>query len=106
MEVGHNLCTFYSLFHLLNNKSRLGVWDQNVLKLDCADGCTTINKIKFIEKTKKNDKIKPEFHILQLFPLKIMKYQSQINSQVNSCQHLCFLWDAYIFFNSHPHSSR
>ena len=40
-------------FHLLNNKSRLGVWDQNVLKLDCADGCTTINKIKFVEKTKK-----------------------------------------------------
>ena len=28
---------------------RLGVWDGNVLKLDCDDGCTTINMIKCIE---------------------------------------------------------
>ena len=27
----------------------LGVWDGNVLKLGCDDGCTTINIIKFIE---------------------------------------------------------
>ena len=27
----------------------LGVWDGNVLKLDCDDGWTTINIIKFIE---------------------------------------------------------
>ena len=27
----------------------LGVWDGNVLKLGCGDGCTTINIIKFIE---------------------------------------------------------
>ena len=26
-----------------------GVWDGNVLKLGCDDGCTTINIIKFIE---------------------------------------------------------
>ena len=26
----------------------LGVWDENVLKLGCDDGCTTINIIKFI----------------------------------------------------------
>ena len=34
-----------------------GVWDGNVLKLGCDDGCTTINIIKFIkikkERTKK-----------------------------------------------------
>ena len=29
-------------------KSGLGVWDGNVLKLGCDDGCTTIN-IKFTE---------------------------------------------------------
>ena len=28
----------------------LGVWDGNVLKLGCDDSCTTINRIKFIEK--------------------------------------------------------
>ena len=27
----------------------LGVWDENVVKLDCDDGCTTINIIKFTE---------------------------------------------------------
>ena len=27
----------------------LGVLEGNVLKLDCDDGCTTINIIKFIE---------------------------------------------------------
>ena len=27
----------------------LGVWDGNVLKLGCDDGCRTINIIKFIE---------------------------------------------------------
>ena len=27
----------------------LGVWDGNVVKLGCDDGCTTINIIKFIE---------------------------------------------------------
>ena len=27
----------------------LGVWDENVLKFGCDDGCTTINIIKFIE---------------------------------------------------------
>ena len=30
-------------------KDGLGVWDGNVLKLGCDDGCTTINIIKFIE---------------------------------------------------------
>ena len=29
--------------------SGLGVWDGNVLKLACDDGCTTTNIIKFIE---------------------------------------------------------
>ena len=27
----------------------LGVWDGNVLKLGCDDGCATIHIIKFIE---------------------------------------------------------
>ena len=27
----------------------LGVWDGNVIKFGCDDGCTTINIIKFIE---------------------------------------------------------
>ena len=27
-----------------------GVWDGNVLKLGCDDGCTTVNVIKFIRK--------------------------------------------------------
>ena len=30
----------------------LGVWDGNVLKLDCDDGCTTLNIIKFIGEEK------------------------------------------------------
>ena len=36
----------------------LGVWDGNLVKLGCADVCTTINIIKFIElKNKKSSKI-------------------------------------------------
>ena len=31
----------------------LGVWDGNIVKLGCNDGCTTINIIKFIELTKR-----------------------------------------------------
>ena len=27
----------------------LGVWDENAIKLDCEDCCTTINEIKFTE---------------------------------------------------------
>ena len=34
---------------LAGGKDGLGVWDGNVLKLGCDDGCTTINIIKFIE---------------------------------------------------------
>ena len=30
-------------------RDRLGVWDGNVVKLGCDDGCTTINTIKFTE---------------------------------------------------------
>ena len=30
-------------------RDRLAVWDGNVLKLGCADSCTTINTIKFTE---------------------------------------------------------
>ena len=30
-------------------KCELGVWNGNVLRLGCDDGCTTINTIKFIE---------------------------------------------------------
>ena len=32
----------------------IGVWDGNVLKLDCDEGCTTINIRKFIELKNKN----------------------------------------------------
>ena len=27
----------------------MGVWDGNVLKFGCDDGCTTVNIIKFIK---------------------------------------------------------
>ena len=30
-------------------KDGLGVWDGNVVKLGCGDGCTSINIIKFLE---------------------------------------------------------
>ena len=30
-------------------KDGLGVWDGNIVKLGCYDGCTVINIIKFIE---------------------------------------------------------
>ena len=33
-----------------------GVWDGNVLKLGCDDGCTTINIIKFTELFKKRER--------------------------------------------------
>ena len=33
----------------LEARDGLGLWDGNVLKLGCGDGCTTINIIKFIE---------------------------------------------------------
>ena len=32
----------------------LGVWDGNVLKLGCGDGCITINIIKFPELLKRS----------------------------------------------------
>ena len=32
---------------------RVGVWDGNVLKLGCDDGCTDINIIKFTKLLKK-----------------------------------------------------
>ena len=32
---------------------RVGVWDGNVLKLGCDDGCTAINIIKFTKLLKK-----------------------------------------------------
>ena len=35
-----------------SGRGQLGVWDGKVLKLDCDDGCTTINT-KFIELKKK-----------------------------------------------------
>ena len=31
----------------------LGVWDGNVVKLGCDDGCTTVNIIKFTELRKR-----------------------------------------------------
>ena len=34
---------------LVEGEGKLGVWDGNVVKLGCDDGCTTINIIKFIE---------------------------------------------------------
>ena len=34
----------------------LGVWDVNVLKLSCDDGCTTLNIIKFIELKNKHSR--------------------------------------------------
>ena len=37
-----------------------GVWDGNVLKLGCDDGCATINIIKFIEFKKINFFSKPK----------------------------------------------
>ena len=37
-------------------EGELGVWDVNVLKLGCDDGCETINIIKFIEKGEKTYK--------------------------------------------------
>ena len=36
----------------------LEVWDGNVVKLGCDDGCTTINTIKFIELKKLNLNLK------------------------------------------------
>ena len=30
-------------------KGGLGIWDENVLKLGCNDGCTTVNTIQFIK---------------------------------------------------------
>ena len=30
-----------------------GVWDENVLKLGCDNGCTTVNVIKFTELKKR-----------------------------------------------------
>ena len=36
----------------------LGIWDGNVLKSCCEDGCTTVNIIKFIEFKKKKNKNK------------------------------------------------
>ena len=35
----------------------LGVWDGNVVKSGCDDGCTTINIIKFIDFKNKNKNI-------------------------------------------------
>ena len=34
----------------------LGIWNGDILKLCCYDGCTTINIIKFIELKKRNAK--------------------------------------------------
>ena len=34
---------------LRGGRDGLGVWDGNLLKLGCDDGCTTINIIQFIE---------------------------------------------------------
>ena len=43
-------------------RDRLGVWEGNVLKLGCDDGCATIIIIKFIElKRKKERKIHKHF---------------------------------------------
>ena len=42
----------------LRGRDGLGVWDGNVLKLGCDDGCTTTNIIKFTEL--KNKKINLE----------------------------------------------
>ena len=39
----------YQKGHVGEGRGGLGVWDGNVLKLGCDDGCTTINIIKFIE---------------------------------------------------------
>ena len=33
----------------MGKRDRLGIWDRNVVKLRCYDGCTTTNVIKFIE---------------------------------------------------------
>ena len=33
----------------MGRRDGLGVWDGNVVKLGCDDGCTTINIIKFLE---------------------------------------------------------
>ena len=33
----------------LRERDGLGVWDGNIVKLGCNDGCTTINIIKFTE---------------------------------------------------------
>ena len=41
----------------VGRRDGLGVWDGNVVKLGCDDGCTTINIIQFIE-LKKLKKIK------------------------------------------------
>ena len=34
----------------LQGEGQTGVWDRNVLKLGCDDGCTTMNIIKGIKK--------------------------------------------------------
>ena len=38
----------------------LGVWDGNVVKLGCDDGCMTINGIKFIELKKERKEERKE----------------------------------------------
>ena len=37
-------------------RDELGVWDGNVVKLGCDDGCITIKIIKFTEKKRKESK--------------------------------------------------
>ena len=44
-------------------RGRLGVWDGNVPKLGCDDGCTTKNIIKFIEFFKKMSVTDQRSHI-------------------------------------------
>ena len=50
MQIGNRLADFEKW---QGGRGRLGVWDGNVLKLGCDDGCTTINIIKFIALKKK-----------------------------------------------------
>ena len=40
------------------DRNGLGIWDGNVLKLGCDDGCTNINIIKFTEFKNQNKQTK------------------------------------------------